>query len=222
MARARIVGLDASPEATPLLWNGPKRNAPCLLLAHGAGAGMDSPFMSELAETLGARGVRVARFEFPYMARRRSTGKRSPPDRAPVLLDAFRQVAQTVAGRRGCKHLFIGGKSMGGRMASMIADELGVRGVVCLGYPFHPPANPDKTRVEHLARLSTPCLIVQGSRDAFGTRDEVRRYRLAKSIQIEWVDDGNHDLVTRRSSGVDSVSARERWLNVVAEYLHAM
>jgi predicted alpha/beta-hydrolase family hydrolase len=139
-----------------------------------------------------------------------------------VLLDAFRQVAQTVAGRRGCKHLFIGGKSMGGRMASMIADELGVRGVVCLGYPFHPPANPDKTRVEHLARLSTPCLIVQGSRDAFGTRDEVRRYRLAKSIQIEWVDDGNHDLVTRRSSGVDSVSARERWLNVVAEYLHAM
>jgi predicted alpha/beta-hydrolase family hydrolase len=180
---------------------------------------MDSPFMSELAQDLAARGIRVGRFEFPYMARRRKTGTRIPPDRAPVLLEAFRDVARAVAGADGLDSLVIGGKSMGGRMASMLADELGVRGVVCLGYPFHPPASPEKTRVEHLAGLKAPCLIVQGTRDAFGTREEVQRYVLSKSIRLEWVPDGNHDLTPRRRAGFDPAASREHWLQKVAEFV---
>ena len=107
-----------------LRWTGPPR-APRLLLAHGAGAGMDSDFMSGVATGLGALGVRVVRFEFEYMARRRS-GPRPPPDRAPLLLARFRAAVERLGGP---EELVIGGKSMGGRMASMLADELGVRGV---------------------------------------------------------------------------------------------
>ena len=208
-------------KADELLWDGPKRSAARVLLAHGAGAGMESPFMTMLARELAERGVGVARFEFPYMRRRRQ-GVRVPPDRAPVLLDAFRSAAQQVAGKRGLDGLVIGGKSMGGRMASMIADELGVRGLVCLGYPFHPPAQPDKLRVEHLAALSTPSLIVQGTRDSFGTRDDVRTYKLSAAIRVEWVEDGNHDLAPRKRSGVDPVAAREHWLSQVAEFVRAL
>jgi predicted alpha/beta-hydrolase family hydrolase len=204
-----------------LLWDGPKRSTARVLLAHGAGAGMESPFMTMLAHALGERGVGVARFEFPYMRRRRQGG-RVPPDRAPVLLDAFRASAQKVAGKRGLDSLVIGGKSMGGRMASMLADELGVRGLVCLGYPFHPPARPDKLRVEHLAALSTPSLIVQGTRDSFGTRDDVRKYKLSAAIRVEWVEDGNHDLAPRKRSGVDPVAAREHWLSQVAEFVREL
>jgi uncharacterized protein len=126
------------------------------------------------------------------MSRRRDTGRRSPPDRAPILLECFeRAVAQLGRPER----LIIGGKSMGGRIASMVADELGVAGVVCLGYPFHPPAQPDKTRVEHLRAIKTRCLIVQGSRDPFGTESEVSGYALGKKVKVSWLEGGNHDLV---------------------------
>lgn len=204
-----------------LLWDGPKRSAARVLLAHGAGAGMQSPFMTMVARELAERGVGVARFEFPYMQRRRHGG-RVPPDRAPVLLDAFRSAALELAGQRGLDKLVIGGKSLGGRMASMIADELGVRGLVCLGYPFHPPTQPDKLRVEHLTALQTPCLIVQGTRDAFGTRDDVRKYKLSAAMRFEWIEDGNHDLAPRKRSGVDPEAARERWLQRVAEFVRAL
>jgi predicted alpha/beta-hydrolase family hydrolase len=211
----------ARDQAHELLWDGPRRSSARVLLAHGAGAGMDSPFMTMLARALAERGVGVARFEFPYMRRRRQ-GARVPPDRAPVLLAAFRSAAQQVAGKRGLGSLVIGGKSMGGRMASMLADELGVRGLVCLGYPFHPPAQPDKLRVEHLAALSTPSLIVQGTRDSFGTRDDVRKYKLSAAIRVEWVEDGDHDLAPRKKSGVDPVTARERWLSQVAAFVRGL
>ena len=115
------------------LVDGPGKARLTLALAHGAGAGMDSPFMVHFAERIAAAAeVRVARFEFPYMARRRAEGGRRPPDRQPVLLDAWRRVAAEL----GAANLVVGGKSMGGRMASLIADETGARGLVCLGYPF--------------------------------------------------------------------------------------
>lgn len=178
--------------------------------------------MSMVARSLAARGVGVARFEFPYMCRRRLRGARLPPDRAPVLLEAFRRAAQQVAGAKGTARLVIGGKSMGGRMASMLADELGVRGLVCLGYPFHPPGQPDKLRVEHLAELDTPSLIVQGTRDPFGTRAEVRGYTLAAAIRVAWVEDGDHDLAPRKRVVGDPAAARERWLHEVAEFVRGL
>jgi len=153
---------------------------------------MSTTFMTAVARGLGKEGIRVVRFEFPYMA-----AKRGSPDKPPVLMDAWRAVISDL----GAASLFIGGKSMGGRIATMVADEMKVRGVVCFGYPFHPPNRPEKLRTEHLETLKTPTLIVQGTRDTFGTRDEVATYRLSKKIRIEWMEDGDHSLKPRKASG---------------------
>ena len=167
------------------------------LFAHGAGAPMDSAFMNDVASGLAAKGVRVIRFEFPYMAARRE-GHRKPPDRQAVLLDTWKAMLEE---HRGQGRAFIGGKSMGGRYATMIADEAGVDGVVCFGYPFHPPGKPDQLRVEHLRAMRTPLLILQGTRDALGSRDEVSAMELSPAVRIEWLEDGDHSLKPRASSG---------------------
>lgn len=182
---------------TELLHDGPRRSPLRLILAHGAGAGMESEFLASFAAALGKRGVHVVRFEFPYMQKRR-LGKKSPPDRADVLLASYREVVERVGQPA---RTYIGGKSMGGRIASMLADELGVRGVVCLGYPFHPPGQPEKLRTAHLAELRTRCLIVQGSRDTFGTQQEIAGYMLSRAIRLVVLPDGDHSLVPRKASG---------------------
>ena len=180
-----------------LLRDGPDDAATTLILAHGAGAPMDTPFMYTIAVGVAEAGIAVIRFEFPYMARRREDGKRRPPDRQPVLLDTWRAVFSSTASAG----IAIGGKSMGGRMASLIADEVGAAGLVCLGYPFHPPGKPDRLRTEHLATMQTPTLILQGERDPFGTKAEVDGYELANTIEVQWLGDGNHDLAPRKKSG---------------------
>jgi predicted alpha/beta-hydrolase family hydrolase len=154
----------------PQLIDGPDAAPATVLLAHGAGAPMDSPFMAAIAGGLAAAGWRVVRFEFPYMARMRETGRRQGPDRMPVLQEAFRQQVRLDKTEQPGRPVFIGGKSMGGRVASLLVDELAVsdrvRGCLCLGYPFHPPGKPLQLRTEHLAALSTPTLILQGDRDS--------------------------------------------------------
>jgi len=172
----------------PFLSDGPERARITLALAHGAGAPMDSPFMETMAAAIAGDGIRVVRFEFPYMRERRKSGKRGGPDRPPVLLEAWREVI----GHFGPKRLVIGGKSMGGRIASMVADEAEVLGLVCLGYPFHPPGKPDRVRTAHLKSLRTPALILQGTRDPFGTPADVASYELSPSIQVVWVEGGDH------------------------------
>lgn len=179
-------------------FDGPKRSAMTVVLAHGAGAPMDSPFMNVIAEGLAAGGVRVARFEFPYMAERRAGGKRRAPNPAPALEECWRAVVETLGGG---DDVVIGGKSLGGRVASMIADDVGARGLVCLGYPFHPPGRPFKLRTAHLEKLKTPTLIVQGTRDPFGTPEEVASYGLPRRIEVAWLEDGDHSFKPRRSSG---------------------
>jgi len=178
-----------------------------LLLAHGAGAGMDSPFMAAFAEGLAVRGLRVVRFEFPYMAKRREDGKKRPPDRAPKLLDHFHAV---IDAWRGKGPLFIGGKSMGGRMASLIAAEKpeGVAGLICLGYPFHAPGKPEKVRTEHFPDIAMPALIVQGERDPFGGATLLDGLALPANIRVERMADGDHDLKPRKKSGF---TAEENW-----------
>ncbi|WP_298188435.1 alpha/beta family hydrolase [uncultured Pseudomonas sp.] len=183
------------------LWDRPQ-GVPCatLILAHGAGAPMDSGFMQDMAQLLAARGIAVLRFEFAYMAARRLDGKKRPPNPQVKLLEqwreVYRQVRQQVAGP-----LAIGGKSMGGRMASLLADELGADALVCLGYPFYAVGKPEKPRVAHLADLRTPTLIVQGERDALGNHQAVASYRLAESIKLHWLTAGDHDLKPLKSSG---------------------
>ncbi|HET8849877.1 MAG TPA: alpha/beta family hydrolase [Marinobacter sp.] len=168
-----------------------------LILAHGAGAPMDSPFMDALATQLDDHGVACARFEFPYMQKRRADGRKRPPDRQPVLLESFRQTIRQVRAEVGSgPRLFIGGKSMGGRMATLLAAEAveDVSGVLCFGYPFHAPGKPEKWRVEHLADVAVPLLVVQGTRDPFGKKTEVEeRGDIAGIRRWVWLAGGNHD-----------------------------
>lgn len=185
----------------PHLRTGPPKPGSLLVLAHGAGAGMATPFMETFAALMADRGVGVVRFEFGYMSAR-ATGVRRPAPRAETLQGEYRSA---VAAAGSAPALFIGGKSMGGRVASMIADELfadgRICGLVCLGYPFHPPKKPAQLRTAHLEHLRCPSLIVQGTRDPFGTREEVASYSLSRAIEIKWIDDGDHDLKPRRTMG---------------------
>lgn len=189
-----------------LLTDGPAAAASHILLAHGAGAPMTSPFMETMTKLLVERGLQVSRFEFAYMAARRDGGKRRPPPKAERLMDEYKDAVALV--RRKMKKdqpLLIGGKSMGGRVASLVADELfaerEISGLVCLGYPFHPPGKPDKLRTAHLIDMRCPVLIVQGERDPFGNRGEVEEMQLSPEIGLHWAADGDHDLGPRGGSG---------------------
>jgi predicted alpha/beta-hydrolase family hydrolase len=181
------------------LYDGPADARATILLAHGAGAPMDSASMNAAATTLADAKVRVARFEFAYMAARRTGDGRKPPPRAETLKGEYLAAVEAVA---AAAPLIIGGKSMGGRVASMVADELlgegRIAGLLCLGYPFHPPGKPAQLRTKHLETLRTPTLICQGMRDEFGTRDEVPGYKLSDMIEILWLEDGDHDLKPRK------------------------
>lgn len=209
----------------PILFDGPKEAGMTLVLAHGAGAAMDSPFMAAFAQGLGARGIAVARFEFPYMAARRATGNKRPPDRQPILLQTWREVTAQLGEHTTQGRLAIGGKSMGGRMASLLAAEGGgqdIHALVCLGYPFHPAGKPDRLRIEHLAALSLPSLIVQGERDRLGNRVEVVAYPLSNAIRFHWCPDGDHDLTPRKRSGY---SQEDNWagaMDAVAAFLASL
>jgi predicted alpha/beta-hydrolase family hydrolase len=192
------------------LTDGPARATHHFLFAHGAGGAMDTSFMNIVAAGLAEHGIRVVRFEFPYMAARRTSNKRGgAPDRPAVLLDTFRQVIDE---HGGGKKVFVGGKSMGGRIASMVADDAGVRGLVCFGYPFHPPGKPQQTRTAHLEELRTPALILQGTRDAFGTRADVGTYTLSPSIRVEWMEGGDHSLKGRVPEAIEAAAAYIRGL----------
>lgn len=167
------------------------------IFAHGAGAGMDHEFMQSVAKGLAFKGIRVIRFNFPYMIKRAEDGKRRPPDRAPKLLEAY----QEIIGQVDADKLVIGGKSMGGRMASHLSEVDKVAAMACLGFPFHPPGKPEKYKGEHLAELAKPCLILQGERDTFGKREEFADFDLSDSIRVEFIPDGDHSFKPRKSSG---------------------
>ena len=179
---------------------------------------MDSEFMEAVAKGLAAAKIRVLRFEFPYMAEKRATGKQKPPDRAPVLEEAWRAVVAAHPHDR----LSIGGKSLGGRMAARVAPTVAARGLVCLGFPFHPPGNPEKLRVDDLAGVKIPALIVQGERDPFGTRDEVEGYRLPESAKLLWMPDGDHSFAPRKSSGHTEEGNLEAAVKAVAAFIKGL
>jgi hypothetical protein len=218
--------MDAGADATDFLFDGPSSSPVRLILCHGAGAPMDSPFMNRVARGVAADGFRVARFEFPYMRARRTGGRAGAPDRPPVLrqawldaIGAIRSDAAADGGRDGDPRIFVGGKSLGGRVASMVADEARVAGLVCLGYPFHPPGRPEKLRTAHLENLETRALFVQGTRDPFGTREEVGGYRLSPRIALHWLSDGDHSWKPRASSGRTEAQNLEEGIAAVAAFL---
>ncbi len=202
--------------ARPLLYDGPRDARVTLVLAHGAGAPMDSAFMQSIAQGVAERNIRAVRFEFPYMEQRRRDGKRRAPDREPRLLDAWREVIRELSAGR----IVIGGKSLGGRMASLIAEETGVLGLICLGYPFHPPGKPERLRIAHLMPLDIPALVLQGERDPFGNISEVAGYGLPPNIRVRWLADGDHSFVPRKRSGRTEADNLAEAVNEIADFVH--
>jgi predicted alpha/beta-hydrolase family hydrolase len=169
------------------------------VFAHGAGAGQGHPFMKAVAHGLVQRGIDVVTFDFPYMRERRKV-----PDRAPVLEKAFVEVIDQARAWSKATRLFIGGKSMGGRMATHLgaAGLDGLSGIMVFGYPLHPPGKPDQLRVEHLPSITAPVLIVQGERDTFGTPRELKPAigSMTTTVDLHVVQKGDHSLsVTGRS-----------------------
>ena len=167
-----------------------------LVLAHGAGAGQRHPFMVAAARGLAAHGIDVVTFDFPYMAEGRKV-----PDRAPVLEGRFREVIDAARAWSRATRLFIGGKSMGGRMATHLAAQglQPLSGVVVFGYPLHPPGKPDQLRVAHLPAITVPVLIIQGERDTFGGPQEFQPHlaTMAAPVTLHVVPGGDHSLVVR-------------------------
>lgn len=192
-------------ESTVIVDGGEHANV-TILFAHGAGAGMDHEFMTDIAQQLAEQGVRVVRFNFPYMVKRAQDGKRRPPDRAPKLLAEFEQKIADY--QSSSEYLFLAGKSMGGRMASHLSEHPAVSGVVCLGFPFHPPKKPENYRGEHLTEICTPTLILQGERDTFGTKEECQSFVFSDAIQLDFIPDGDHGFKPRVKSGFTEKSNR--------------
>jgi predicted alpha/beta-hydrolase family hydrolase len=193
-----------------------------LILAHGAGAGQRHPFMVTFARGLAERGIDVVTFDFPYMAQRRRV-----PDKAPVLEAAFRETVAEARQRVGSdRRLFIGGKSLGGRMATHLAAEglADLQGVVLLGYPLHPPGKREQRRVEHLPRITVPVLIVQGTRDAFGTPEEVKPAfaSLGTRATLHVVEGGDHSLSVPRSAGVSQQDVYNTVLDAIGVWVQSV
>lgn len=188
--------------------DGPRDASTSFLFAPGAGAGIHSDFMSFVADGLASSGLAVTRFNFPYL----EAGRRSP-DRQPILEETYATVLETVAGDAG--RVFIGGKSMGGRIAShVVAGGVRVDGLVFFGYPLHPPGRPDRLRDEHLYKIECPMLFVEGTRDPFcplETLETVRR-RIEAPTEVAIIDDGDHSFKVRKSSGRVTQDA---WTEVV-------
>ncbi len=172
-------------------------HSPLFIFAHGAGADMDHEFMSQVAAGLADKGIRVVRFNFPYMVKRAEDGKRRPPDRAPKLLEAYEDIIKQYS----TQPVVIGGKSMGGRMSSLLSDNPLVKGIACLGFPFHPPGKPEKYKGDHLASIEKPCLILQGERDTFGKQEECLNFAFSDQVNIKFIPDGDHSFKPRKSSG---------------------
>lgn len=202
-----------------IVFDGPEKG-PLFVFAHGAGAPLTSGFMEQVTQGLAQKGIRVARFNFNYMQQRVETGSRRPPERAPHLIKQFVEIIQSLD-----QPMVIGGKSMGGRMASLVAAESApesiqlVKGIACLGYPFHPQGKPEKLRIEHLPKITQPLAIIQGSRDKLGDYLEVTNYSLPSSIQWLWLEDGDHDLKPRVKSGFTHQQHIQACIDYLAGYI---
>ncbi len=189
--------------AEPLINKAEKARA-ILVFAHGAGADMHHAFMNNIAEQLSAQHITVVRFNFPFMVKRAEDGKRRPPDKMDKLVACYQD---ELAKLHTTMPLFIGGKSMGGRVAATLAKEEipatvnTIKGVICIGYPFHPVKKPEKLRLPPLQNTQQPVLIIQGDRDALGNKEEISQYEISSQCELVYLEDGDHDLKPRVKSG---------------------
>jgi predicted alpha/beta-hydrolase family hydrolase len=204
---------------TRFLFDGPQ-DGPVLLLTHGSGAAMDTAFMNDISAMMAKNGVGVIRFEFEFMAQRRTTGKKRPPPKAEKLIGEFVETLDQVK----ADTVFIGGKSLGGRVASMMAqrlyDEKRIAGLVCLGYPFHPPGKPDVRRTAHFENYDCPTLICQGENDPFGKRIEIETYTLPDSFCFHWAPFGDHGMKPPKRSGFSEQQNLQAASDAIARFIN--
>jgi len=178
-------------------------SAAVFVFAHGAGAGQHHPFMVGVARAIAAHGIDVVTFDFPYKRLQKTV-----PDRPPVLEQAFREAVEAARHWSQASRVFIGGKSMGGRIATHLAAlrHEPLAGVVCFGYPLHPPGKPDQLRVAHLSSITAPLLVIQGERDAFGTPEELRPHldSMPAEVRLHVIDRADHSLNVRGKPAADT------------------
>jgi len=215
------VFLEAGAETTALVYSASGSSTVALILGHGAGAGQRSAFMANMSRMLAALGVDVVTFNFLYTEQRRRI-----PDRPPVLEACYRSVIDAVRGNVASAraHLFIGGKSMGGRIATQVAAadrDLPVAGLVLLGYPLHPPGRPDQRRDKHLPAIGRPMLFVQGSRDAFGTPAELTPVlaSLDQKATLHVVQGGDHSFKLSRTDAAAQAAALDDVARTAADWI---
>jgi uncharacterized protein len=202
--------------APDFLFDGPEDAPLKVALAHGLSVPMDAPFMAFFAEGIAAAGYRVARFEFPYMRERHRSEARIRPDALPVLLDTWRAVVDALGDP---SRLVVGGKSLGCRTASVVANELRPAGLLCLGYPFHPPDRQDILRAAHLSDAGVPVLVIQGELDPFGSRNDLRECVFPRDVRFHWLAGGDHNFTPVDGSGRTEVDSWTEALGEVARFL---
>jgi predicted alpha/beta-hydrolase family hydrolase len=200
-----------------LLWNGSDRASSVLILAHGAGADMNHEFMEYFADALGSDALAVARFNFRYI----EAGRRAP-DKQPVLESTYRDVVEQIVDERSPERVFIGGKSMGGRIGSnIVASGTEANGLVYLGYPLHPPGRPERMRDAHLGDIKAPQLFVEGTRDPFcpleTLAEVIGKRKLTADVVV--IDDGDHSLKVRKSSGRSTKEAWDEAIQSIAAWI---
>lgn len=188
-----------------------------LLIAHGAGAGQDSPFMRRLREALAGEGVQTLAIEFAYLQQMRREARRRPPPRIDRLVEELARWCDLLS-HPELPRPWLGGKSMGGRAASLLAARDQARGLVLCGYPFHPTGKPESLRLSHWPLLACPILVVQGSRDPFGSREELASYDLG-SAETHLLEDGDHDWKPRRASGRTQTELIEEGAATIADFM---
>jgi predicted alpha/beta-hydrolase family hydrolase len=215
MSEARI-SVQVGDEATTAIVYPSEGSTATLVLAHGAGAPQTHPWMVSMSRALVAAGITVVTFNFLYAEKRKGA-----PDRAPVLEATWLAALEAVRAQGRGQRVFIGGKSMGGRYATMIAarDGVEVEGLVLLGYPLHPPSRPDKPRTAHLPKVRAPMLFVQGSRDPFGTPEELEPVlKPLPRARLLVIEGGDHSLATPKKSGVTLAQTMARVAAEIARF----
>ncbi|WP_114324704.1 alpha/beta family hydrolase [Candidatus Colwellia aromaticivorans] len=197
-----------------------------IIFAHGAGADMHHEFMEKVSVLLNKANINVVRFNFPYMDKRIALGKRYPPDRMPKLIDCYKRVIDDFSvadSQQAMLPLFIGGKSMGSRVAATIAadDDIAmlIQGVFCIGYPFHPTKKPEKLRLEPLQNTQRTVLILQGDRDTLGSQVEIEQYEVSPLCHTIFLPDGDHSLKPRVKSGYTHQQHIETAVNAIVTFI---
>jgi hypothetical protein len=190
--------------------NGKKSSKHTIILAHSAGESMSSEFMNYFSENLSDIGFYCIRFQFPFMTKQVKEEKKYPPDKLQILVNTWNSVLKIF----DRKKIIIGGKSMGGRVATLIADSQNVNGVIALGYPFISTTGNIKNRIEHLKNIKTPTLICQGENDKLGKKEFIDKLQLSKNIKLHWIKESNHSLVPLKRSGKTS---KECWNECIIE-----